>query len=185
MQKLLISLVAGVALMVSSCSAPSIPGAYKIDIPQGNVITQEMVDKLKPDMDKSQVVFALGTPMLVDVFHQERWDYVYSMQPGGRDRQQRRISLFFEDGKLKRVEGDVKADSAQRAPQDKKESTVTVDVPPQEQGFFSRLKDSLGLGSKEPGSSPPVSTQPAKPSEETTSAPLPTAPTPWPSSSVA
>lgn len=179
MQKLLISLLAGGVFMMPACSVPSIPGAYKIDIPQGNVITQEMVDKLKPGMDKSQVVFALGSPMLVDVFHQERWDYVYSMQPGGRDRQQRRISLFFEDGKLKRVEGDVKAGSAQRAPQDKKESTVTVDTQPQEQGFFSRLKSSLGLGSKEPGSSPtPESTQPAQPSEETTGAPLPTAPTP-------
>jgi len=183
MQKLLISLVASTVLMVSACSAPSIPGAYKIDIPQGNIITQEMVDKLKPGMDKSQVVFALGSPMLVDVFHQERWDYVYSLQPGGQDRQQRRISLFFEDGKLKRVEGDVKAGSAQRVLQDKKESTVTVDTQPQEQGFFSRLKSSLGLGDKESGTSPtPESTQPAKPgaqpSEGTTGTPLPTAPAP-------
>ncbi|MEO6697151.1 MAG: outer membrane protein assembly factor BamE [Gammaproteobacteria bacterium] len=172
MQKLLISLLAGAVLMVSACSLPSIPGAYKIDIPQGNIITQEMVDKLKPGMDKSQVVFALGSPMLVDVFHQERWDYVYSLQPGGQDRQQRRISLFFEDGKLKRVEGDVKAGSAQRAPQDKKESTVTVDAPVQEQGFFSRLKGAFGLGDKDSTPSPaPESTQTTPPNQETTGAP--------------
>ena len=179
MQKLLISLLAGAVIMVSACTTPSIPGAYKIDIPQGNVITQDMVDKLKLGMDKSQVVFALGSPMLVDVFHQERWDYVYSLQPGGEDRQQRRITLFFEDGKLKRVEGDVKAGSTQRTPQEKKESTVTVDAPAQEQGFFSRLKGALGLGDKDSAPGPaPASTQTTPPNPETTGTPLPTAPAP-------
>ncbi len=179
MQKLLISILATGVLMIPACSAPSIPGTYKIDIPQGNVITQEMVDRLKPGMDKSQVVFALGSPMLVDVFHQERWDYVYSLQPGGQERQQRRISLFFESGKLKRVEGDVKPGSTQRTPQDKKESAVIVNTQPHEQGFFSRLKGSLGLGDKEPETSTaPESTPPAQPNEGTTGTPLPTATAP-------
>ena len=174
MQKLLISLLVGAALMVSACSAPSIPGAYKIDIPQGNVITQEMVDKLKPGMDKSQVVFALGTPMLVDVFHQERWDYVYSLQPGGEERQQRRISLFFEEGALKRVEGDIKPATTARAPAEKQEGAVTVETSAAQPGFFSRLKNSLGFGDKESKPQPATEAAPA----ENTGTPLPTTPVP-------
>lgn len=174
MQKLLIFLVAGAVLMVSACSVPSIPGAYKIDIPQGNVITQEMVDKLKPGMDKSQVVFALGSPMLVDVFHQERWDYVYSLQPGGEERQQRRISLFFEEDTLKRVEGDIKPATSARAPAEKQEGAVVVETSAEQPGFFSRLKNSLGFGDDESSPKPAAETAPP----EATGTPLPTAPAP-------
>ncbi|MDP1707561.1 MAG: outer membrane protein assembly factor BamE [Gammaproteobacteria bacterium] len=107
MQKLLITTVLCASLILAGCSSVSIPGAYKIDIQQGNVITQEMVEKLKHGMSKNQVRFALGTPLLIDVFHQDRWDYVYSIQKGGQDRQQRRLALFFENDQLIRIEGDV------------------------------------------------------------------------------
>ncbi|MDA1108167.1 MAG: outer membrane protein assembly factor BamE [Proteobacteria bacterium] len=107
MQKLLTTLALCATLILAGCSTASIPGQYKIDIQQGNVISQEAVAKLKPGMTKSQVRFALGTPLLVDVFHQDRWDYIYSIQRGGQERQQRHLSLFFADDKLTRIEGDV------------------------------------------------------------------------------
>lgn len=107
MQKLLITTALCASLILAGCSSVSIPGAYKIDIQQGNVITQEMVEKLKHGMSKSQVRFALGTPLLIDVFHQDRWDYIYSIQRGGEERQQRRLALFFKDDQLIRIEGDV------------------------------------------------------------------------------
>lgn len=115
MQNLLITIALCASLIVTGCSVISMPGAYKIDIQQGNVITQEMVEKLKPGMSKSQVRFALGTPLLVDVFHQDRWDYVYSIQKGGNERQQRRLALFFENDQLTRIEGDIAVGQAETA----------------------------------------------------------------------
>ena len=81
---------------------------HKVDIQQGNVVTQDMLDKLKPGMSKSQVRFALGTPLVVDPFHNDRWDYVYVQQKRGRVTEQRRIVVLFSDEKLLRIEGDVK-----------------------------------------------------------------------------
>lgn len=84
---------------------------YRIDVRQGNYVTQDMVAKLKPGMSRDQVRFALGTPLVADMFHADRWDYVYRFQPGRGDAQQRRLVVFFEDGKLVRVGGDVVAES--------------------------------------------------------------------------
>jgi len=82
---------------------------YKIDIRQGNYVTQEMVAQLKLGQSREQVRFVLGTPLLTDAFHADRWDYVYRFQPGHGEVQQRRMSLYFADGKLARIEGDVVA----------------------------------------------------------------------------
>ncbi len=96
-------------LLLAGCNyVPSIPGlsAHKIDIQQGNYVTQDMVDKLKPGMSRSQVRFALGTPLVTDLFHPDRWDYVYVSQRKGRVVAQRRIIVVFQDDKLLRVEGE-------------------------------------------------------------------------------
>nr|VFJ45484.1 MAG: Beta-barrel assembly machine subunit BamE [Candidatus Kentron sp. DK] len=85
----------------------AIPWVYKIDIKQGNVVTQEMLAKLKPGMDKEKVRFVLGTPLIVSAFGGDRWDYIYSLESGGKAREQRRISVFFTDDRLHHVEGDV------------------------------------------------------------------------------
>ena len=74
----------------------SFPGVYKIDIQQGNVVTQDMIDQLKPGMTQRQVRFIMGNPLITDTFHAKRWDYLYSIQPGGRQRYQERISLMFD-----------------------------------------------------------------------------------------
>jgi outer membrane protein assembly factor BamE len=89
-------------------SVPTLPGLgpHKIDIQQGNVITQEMIDKLQPGMTRNQVRFILGTPLLVDPFRTDRWDYVYSMKKGGELVEQRQLKVFFADDKMVRVEGD-------------------------------------------------------------------------------
>ena len=96
-------------LLLAGCGNVSsfrFPGVYRIDIPQGNIITQEMVDQLRPGLTKRQVNFILGTPLIRDTFDQDRWDYVYSYQPGGGERVQERIAVFFEDGVLTRFSGD-------------------------------------------------------------------------------
>ena len=80
---------------------------HKIDIQQGNYVTQDMVAKLKPGMSRSQVRFALGTPLVADPFHPDRWDYVYVLQKKGEVVEQRRIVVVFKDDTLLRIEGDV------------------------------------------------------------------------------
>ena len=93
-----------IALLTSA--GCSFPGVYKIDVQQGNVVSQDMIDQLRPGMTKRQVQFIMGTPLIRDTFQQSRWDYVYSFQPGGESRQQESISLFFEGDQLSHFEGD-------------------------------------------------------------------------------
>ncbi|MGI9275821.1 MAG: outer membrane protein assembly factor BamE [Endozoicomonas sp.] len=101
------ALLAGCASSTDSGSKLiSFPGAYKIDIQQGNVITQNMVDQLRPGMTRNQARYVLGTPLLEDTFNKDRWDYVYSLQPGGKDRTQQTLTIFFEDDKLASIQGD-------------------------------------------------------------------------------
>lgn len=83
--------------------------AYRLDVRQGNFVTQDMVSQLKPGQTQEQVRFVLGTPLLTDPFHGNRWDYVYRYDSGKGDVQQRRFSVYFEDNKLLRVGGDVVA----------------------------------------------------------------------------
>ena len=105
-----LSLALCAALALSACSIPRLqfPGVYKIDIQHGNIITQEMIDQLRPGMTKRQVVFVMGTPLVRDPFNQDRWDYVYSYQPGGGIRGQERITMFFENDMLTHFTGDFK-----------------------------------------------------------------------------
>ena len=81
-------------LVLAGCS---FPGVHKIDIQQGNVITQDMIDQLQPNMTMRQVRFIMGTPLITDTFQNNRWDYLYSIQVAGGTRKQERISLIFDD----------------------------------------------------------------------------------------
>ncbi|MGH6635302.1 MAG: outer membrane protein assembly factor BamE [Gammaproteobacteria bacterium] len=134
-----------------------IPLVYKIDVQQGNIITQEMLAMLEPGIDKAKVRFIMGTPLLMDAFHQDRWDYVYSLQKGGGDRVQRRVALFFADDRLQRVEGDVKRAPGAIAVEARRD--VSINVPSEEpSGLMARLKNTVGLGEqKEVKASPPQS----------------------------
>ena len=91
-------------LTIMACS--EFPLVYKIDIEQGNIIEQEAVDQLIPGLTKSQVRFILGTPINIDTFNQQRWDYIYSMSRGGGGHRQERLSLYFVDDRLEYFQGD-------------------------------------------------------------------------------
>lgn len=101
-------------LALTGCGIPNLqfPGVYKVPIQQGNLITQEMVDQLRPGMTPRQVIFVMGTPLVRDPFHQERWDYVYNYEPGGGVRGQERITVFFENDLLSHITGDFRPSSA-------------------------------------------------------------------------
>ena|SRR5487761_1904147 len=161
-------------LFLASCSSTGLPvlhlKPYRMEIQQGNFVDQEAVSKLKPGMSKEQVRFILGTPLLTDIFHADRWDYVYRRQKVNSNvLEHRRISVFFEDGKLKRIEGDVipapstdtaggktpeshpapgldtqpkpAPDSAKPAAQPGAAPTPPAQDKPQEKSWWQRLKD--------------------------------------------
>ncbi|WP_341675154.1 outer membrane protein assembly factor BamE [Niveibacterium sp. SC-1] len=82
---------------------------YHVDIRQGTVVTGDMVARLKPGMTREQVRLALGSPLLVDPFHGERWDYPNEFRGGRSSKADRKLfSVYFKDDKLDRWEGDVK-----------------------------------------------------------------------------
>ena len=86
---------------------PTFIQPYRPDVQQGNVVTKEMVDQLAPGMSRDQVRFLLGTPALVSVFHQDRWDYVYLLKRGkGSELQSRRLTVFFKDNRVAHFESD-------------------------------------------------------------------------------
>ena len=95
-----------------------LPEAHKIDIQQGNYVKQEDLDKLKPGMTRNQVKFVLGTPLLRDGFHNNRWDYMYYLKPGKSDLKQSRIVLYFEGDVLSKID-DSHFVAEDKTPQDK------------------------------------------------------------------
>ncbi len=87
----------GLLGLTAGLAGCALPGVYRIDIQQGNVITQDMVNQLKPGMNPRQVRYIMGSPLISDTFHPNRWDYIYSFQAGGSQRRQERISLMFDE----------------------------------------------------------------------------------------
>ena len=147
------------ATAISGCSSvPRIVNEYKIDVQQGNVLTQDMVSQLKPGLSKDQVRFILGTPVLMDMFHANRWDYVYRLQKGSTGvAETRKFSVFFgADGKLSSVSGDVTAAQAAdtaAVPESKLreidlgsiEEGAVAPPPGEESGFFGKMMESVGF----------------------------------------
>ncbi len=97
----MISLLAALALTASAC-------VYRVDVQQGNLLDDDDIAAVKPGMTRSQVRFLLGTPVVVDTFQRDRWDYVYFLRKG-RDEQatKRWIIVTFDGDKVSEVRKDV------------------------------------------------------------------------------
>lgn len=116
------------------------PLVHRVDVQQGNVVDQTMINKLKPGMDKKQVSFILGTPLLQDPFHSNRWEYLYSFEPGGGQRKQRHITVYFVDDKLAKITGDIEVTNTPTVTdEESKGKTVVVPLEDHQEGFFSKL----------------------------------------------
>ncbi len=101
--------VLGAALAGCAGSADRVMSAvtpYKVEVVQGNFISSEQVAALQPGMGRQQVREILGTPLMASVFHADRWEYVFTLKRPGVDVQSRRLTVFFKDNVLERVEGD-------------------------------------------------------------------------------
>lgn len=94
------------ALLLCGCSISELPFVYHPDIQQGTVITREMVARLEPGMTREQVRFVLGSPLLDTPFHQDRWNYVYRLEPGdGGPVKSYQLTVFFRDDRLAGARG--------------------------------------------------------------------------------
>jgi outer membrane protein assembly factor BamE len=121
----------------------SLPGVYRLDIHQGNIVSQQMVDQLRPGMTKRQVAFIMGSPLIVDPFHDNRWDYLYSNEPGGKPRMQKRITLVFGKDELIGLQGDFRPGNLPEIDPDK---DVTIDIPKieREKSLWEKIKGLFG-----------------------------------------
>ncbi|MEL0162001.1 MAG: outer membrane protein assembly factor BamE [Halieaceae bacterium] len=93
-------------LTLASCGNNfGFPGVYKINVEQGNVVTEEMVEQLRPGLNRRQVRYIMGTPLIEDSFHSDRWDYRYLLRNGNQTIAETQLTLWFEDDELVRAEG--------------------------------------------------------------------------------
>lgn len=104
MFRVLITLV--FSLSLSACETFRFPGVHRISIQQGNVVTQQMIDKLRPGMTKSQVRFVLGNAVIEDSLNADRWDYVYTLEVPDTVEVRKTLSLYFIDDRLSYFTGD-------------------------------------------------------------------------------
>ena len=176
MRKVLLLLI----MLAAGCrQVPMLPGIspHRIDIQQGNYVTQDMVAKLKPGMTKSQVRFALGTPLIVDPFHSDRWDYIYVLQKRGRVVEQRRIVVLFQGDKLTRIDGDIVPSAAAAAQERAAEPAKPM---PQQTDSAKSMTEGSGIAKPAPTqidaanpSSPQVDATKSSPSQIDATKPAP------------
>jgi outer membrane protein assembly factor BamE len=116
-------------------------GVYKLDINQGNYLTQDMVERLKVGQTRQQVRQALGTPLLTSAFHDNRWDYLYEYTRQGKLVEHRQFTVYFVDDKVARWEGDELPVSAAQLNRIAADRTLGPKGPTEEKGFWGRLLD--------------------------------------------
>ena len=102
-----IAVAAIILVMAATLTSCALPRVYKVTVQQGNVITQQMVDDLKPGMTREQVAYVMGEPVIKNPFDQDRWDYVYTLRVPGVVNDRMKMSLFFTDGLLSHFVGDL------------------------------------------------------------------------------
>lgn len=120
-------------MILAACSSGLPLKPYRIDVQQGNALDQASVEKLRPGLSRSQVRFLLGTPLMVDPFHNNRWDYVYNYRKAGKLTEERRLALFFDGDVLVRIEGEgfapKEAETVKAAPAEKPAEAAPTPAP--------------------------------------------------------
>lgn len=135
------ALLAAAALFAVGCAKLAempVPGLYRLDIRQGNALDDAALARLETGMSRSKVLHLLGSPAVADVFHPDRWDYLFSFAPGGEEAEWRRITLHFEEERLIRIEGDVPPSTAAVSPEPQPAKVVRVPPRPPGRGLFRR-----------------------------------------------
>ena len=129
MPKIITSLGPALSLLLSmlmtGCGSNfGFPGVYRINVEQGNVVTEEIVEQLRPGLNRRQVRYIMGTPLIEDAFHSDRWDYRYLLRNGNETLSDTRLTLWFKGDELIRAEGpdapdwsETQSDNSEAAPE--------------------------------------------------------------------
>ena len=145
-------LAAAAAVVLAGCSTMTAPfdtwipyvsqfGVYRIDINQGNFLSQDMVEKLKEGQTKQQVRLVLGTPLIASVFRENRWDYTYEFRRNGRVETHRQFTVYFKDDLLTRWEGDELPKSVQELNRVAATKALPDDPFGEDGGFVGKIID--------------------------------------------
>jgi outer membrane protein assembly factor BamE len=126
----------------------NLPFVYKMTVQQGNLITEEMVDRVELGMTRSQVRYLLGTPLLTDIFHRDRWDYPYSIKRGHRPREVRKLTLWFDGDELVRILGDFEPNPNRLAAEEEREILVEVPDWQDNRGLLNKTLNAVGVQTK-------------------------------------
>lgn len=119
-----------------SLSGCIFPDVYKLDVQQGNIVTQDMLNQLKVGMDQRQVLYIMGTPVLNNPYSKKRWDYLYSLEEDDEVTKRYRVSIYFDEsfkysryvGQLPaQPEGDKKEELSQEKQEEVKEAEKEID----------------------------------------------------------
>lgn len=131
---------AALVLLVLILSACSWLPIYRLEINQGNYVTEDMVERLKLGMTRQQVRAALGTPLVADPFHADRWEYVYELRRKGRVVEHRQLNVFFVDDRLERWGGDEMPASAAML---NRAGASGAPLAPVEKSFMDSVRETL------------------------------------------
>jgi len=157
MQKVLILLAFGASLTLAGCSGKEkkseyresvlsdLPFVYKMTVQQGNIVTEEMIDRLEPGMTRNQVRYLLGTPVLVDIFHGDRWYYTYTVRRGHAEMEKRPLAVYFNGDLMVRVDGYLQPDSQRAASREPQEMLVNVPDWDGDVGLVKKALRSIGI----------------------------------------
>ena len=138
--------IATSALILTLIVALGACKTHRIDIQQGNLLTDKEIGQITPGMSKREVRYILGTPLIVDPFHQDRWDYFYSLDTRQGHITQRRVTLVFSEDKLDRIEGTKEGHASDG---DESGGTVITESQREEKGFFKKTWDKIWPGGDE------------------------------------
>jgi outer membrane protein assembly factor BamE len=122
-----------------------LPRVFKFPIQQGNIVTQDMVDKLQPGMTRAQVRFVMGTPLIADTFNQNRWDYLYTLKKPSGELLREQMTIQFDGDRLVSISGDYMPSSAANAAAPAAEPEAPVaPAEPQPKGGAGKSKPATG-----------------------------------------
>lgn len=119
---------------LTGCGFIGFPGVYKIDIEQGNLVTQDMIEQLQPGMSRRQVRFIMGSPLVEDTFNTDRWDYPYVIRNGETIIREAQVTVLFDGDRLREIQGDYLPEWARPADEANDESDES-DTPEPTENF--------------------------------------------------
>jgi outer membrane protein assembly factor BamE len=167
---MLLAVLAGCAAGSRVGDALTVLSPYKIDIVQGNVVTREQAALLYPGMSREEVRDILGTPLVASVFHADRWDYVFTFWRQGQPEQRRRLTVFFKDDRLERIEADELPSEAEFValldPKRRPGKARPLEASPEQLEAFAQRHAQPQAPSPAPTSPPPVTSYPPLESPE-------------------